>query len=160
MTDKPKTQNQVLSWAAARPTLALIAVLFLFIVVIEILFPPPVGGSTFLIFMYFAPGAYTIVSVVRGFISIFSPQFKKSPSATRRRILLLSFVLLLPCFGIAAFFATAIVEFITALSCGLCGGIPTILFMYVAWVSYFVTRGLSSLMMKLRWWPDGITPKF
>ncbi len=164
MTLEPKTERRVLSWATTHPTLALLAVLFLLIVVIETLFPPSAVAAPGFIFELFALGAYTIVSVVRGFISIFGPQFKKSPSAAKLRVLLLSLALLLPCLGIAAFIAVAIGEFIGQLQCrgGGCaqGGIATTLFLVVAWVSYFATRGLSGLMLKLGWWPDGITPKF
>ena len=164
MADEPKTQRRIVFRATAHPTLALVAVLFLLIVVIEMLFPPSAASTPGYIFELFALGAYTIVSVVRGFITIFGPHFKKSPPAKKCRTVLLSFALLLPCLGIAAFIAIAIGEFIGQMQCHGAGcaqgGIATTLFLVVAWVSYFVTRGLSSLMSKLGWWPDGITPKF
>jgi len=164
VTNEPKAQRRALSWATTHPTLALIAILFLLIVVIEFLFPPSAIAAPGFIFELFALGAYTIVSVVRGLISIFGPQFKQSPPAAKLRTLLLSLVLLLPCLGIAAFVAIAISEFIGQLHCrgGGCaqGGIATTVFLVVAWVSYIITRVLSSLMLKLGWWPDGITPKF
>ncbi|MFZ2269784.1 MAG: hypothetical protein WAV95_19590 [Azonexus sp.] len=164
MTDEPKTQHRVLVWATTYPTLALIAVLFLLVVGIEILFPPSVVSTPGYVFVLFALGAYTIVSVVRGFLSVFGPAFTGSPPAAKRRTLLLCLALLLPCFGIAAFIAIAIGEFIGQMQCRGAGcaqgGIATTLFLVVAWMSYFVTKGLSSLMLKLGWWPDGITPKF
>lgn len=164
MRNEPKARLRALNWATRHPTLVLITILFLLVVAIEILFPPSVIAAPGFIFELFALGTHTIVSVIRGFISIFGPQFKQSPPASKLRTLLLSLVLLLPCLGIAAFIAIAIGEFIGQLQCrgGGCaqGGIATTVFLVVAWVSYFITRMLSSLMLKFGWWPDGIIPKF
>ncbi|QKV56955.1 MAG: hypothetical protein HT580_06760 [Dechloromonas sp.] len=143
MTNEPKPQRRILSWATTHPTLALI-------------------GRSLIARECFSFGdccsrlhfrvvrPWRVQMALRGFISIFGAQFKKSPPAAKLRTLLLrSF----PCLGIAAFIAIAIGEFIGQLQCrgGGCaqGGIATALWSW--WVSYFVTRGLSSLMLKLRW---------
>jgi hypothetical protein len=164
MTDEPATRHRVLNWVVTHPTLAVIAVLFLFFVVIEILFPPSVVGAPGFIFELFALGAYPIVSVIRGFISIFGAQFHNSSPAGKLRTLLLSFALLLPSLGIVAFIAVAIGEFIGQLQCrgGGCaqGGVATTGLLVVAWVSYFAVCALSNLMLKFKWWPTGIAPKF
>lgn len=146
------------------PTVSLVLFVLIALILAPFFFNLPNRGEPNFILMLFAAGAYTVVSVVRGFRSIFGRSFRASPARLRFQTVALSLVLLVPCLGIAAFVVVSAMEAIDQLRCigaGCAqGGIATMVYVVVAWVSYSFVIGLSRLFKFLGWWPAGIAPNF
>jgi hypothetical protein len=164
MTTDVPASSKTMVWVQSHPTWTVIIAAFVLFMVAKILFPPSKVGEPGWIFELFAFGAYTAVSVIRGFFSVFGKQFAKLPPAEKLRSVLLAAILVVPSLGIVLFFVVAFGEFIGQMQCigGGCaqGGIASALLLVVAWVCYFAVVGLSNLMSKLNWWPRGVTPRF
>ncbi len=153
-----------LAWVRKHPTLTVIALAFLLFVVARTLYPPSVAGEPGFIVLLFSLGAEAVVSVARGFFSMFGSAFRSASHAEKVRVLLLALVLLIPSLGIGSFVLVAAGEFIGQLQCrgGGCaqGGIATTLFLVVAWLCFFIVLALSKLISRFDWWPLGTAPKF
>ena len=167
MTNKTVVQRSARQWAKEHPTLGALVVLFFALLAFSVLLPSSgtgrsgdVGG----IFMLFALGAYTVVSTIRGFMSIFNRTFLDSSLVTKIRVFFLSFLLLIPCLGIGSFVVVAFNELAFQMRCAGAGcaqgGIATMAYLVIAWMSYVVVLILSTLFEIFKWWPTGVIPKF
>lgn len=167
MTNKTVAQKSFRQWAKEYPTLGALVVLFLSLLALSVLFPTSGSrrsGDVGFTFMLFALGAYTVVSTIRGFISIFNRSFLDSSLVTKVRALFLSFLLLIPCLGIVSFVVVAFNELTLQMRCAGAGcaqgGMATMAYLVIAWVSYVVVLILSTLFEIFKWWPTGMIPKF
>jgi len=163
-TNAAENPNIKTDWIGDHPTLAVIGLLCLIaFFILNFVSIAPVASPGF-VFMLFLAGVHPIVSAVRGFSSIFGKRFFGLSANQRFRALQLVAVLLLPTVGIVAFVAVFIAEFSFQLKCsgGACaqGGMAVMVYMPVAWVSYFIVSFLSEFFVRRGWWPDTIRPHF
>jgi hypothetical protein len=163
-TNTAEKPNIGTDWIGDHPTLAVIGFLCLpAFFILNFVSVAPLASPGFVLMLFLA-GVHPIVSVVRGFSSIFGKRFFGLSANQRFRALQLVAVLLLPTVGIVAFVAVFITELSFQLKCsgGACaqGGMAAMVYMPVAWVSYFVVSSLSEFFVRRGWWPDTIRPHF
>lgn len=155
------TKQDLLAWPLRYPSVTLFALAGLSLLV----FRPASGlSSPGFIVVLFGLGTYPFVSVLRGLASVFRGAFRSLSIWKRLHVVALNALLLVTSSG-AIFFAWVFLgEYYGQLTCTGAGcaqgGLAVFIFLPVAWVSYFATRLLCAVFVRLGWWPPGFVPSF
>ena len=122
------------------------------------------ASSTGFIVILFGAGAQPLANMLKGFSSIFGNKFIRLAAKDQLQAFLFALPLLITSSGIIAFFLVFLAEYEIQLHCSgaSCaqGGIGLLMFIPIAWISYFITQTLCHFFTRRHWWPSELIPSF
>lgn len=159
-------QREIISSPALKWIINHLAI-FLFALAIFSLVVLPTKSNTSspgLIVILFGAGVQPIANMLKGFGSIFGKNFMRLAAKDELQAFLFALPLLITSSGIIAFFLVFLAEYEIQLHCSgvgcAQGGIGLVMFIPIAWISYFITQTLCRFFTGRNWWPSGLIPSF